>query len=273
MRHTITFLTAVLFLIIIIGLLTGCPSSSGGGGATEGIVEVDVQATGEISGRIILLNRHQQRLGDKSGVIVRTEESQALAVTNTEGEWTLRGVPGGLITIIWEKPDFGLTKQVGFPFSGGKLSNVKVFVVERPRYVVERFRDSVSGKQLFFIGSIAGEFSLPSSAVRVFFGSTPDVSSDPVTHLASMKEYVYVESSAGSSEATTQGGSLMQKAFSISMDPVIAQQNSFASGSVVYAIAYADASPSLYYRDPVTGRDVYTTLNPVPSPVVRIVMP
>jgi hypothetical protein len=268
MRQASIFLpvvTATAFL----ALLSGCPSS-GGGGEGVGVSVEQPEADGVISGHVVVIDRGGGRVGDKSGVHVSVVEQGASGVSASDGSWIITGVAPGSLTLVWEKPGFALSKRIGLRFDGGKLTNVKGWVVEMPKHYVEVLGDSTAGSELYFVGTVGGDTSFSSGAIRLFIGPTAGVSAAPGTYRVTIKGMY--DLGAGGEE----GGAMMRTAaypasFSIRLDPYFRSQ--LGAGTTAYAVAYADAFQSLSYIDSAAGGEVFTTLNPRPSPVIRFVIP
>jgi hypothetical protein len=269
-RENLFSVTVMVLPFVCFWALTGCPSSSGNGGGS-GIVDAGEVQYGVISGSVVVIDRAGTRVGDKSGVRVSVEQQGISAVSNTDGGWELTGVAGGSLTLVWEKPDFGISKKVGVRFSGGNLGGIKGWVVEHPLHSVDRLADSTAGAELYFVGTVRADSAIPSGAIRFFVGTDPQVSSDPRTYVATMKGFFVDENLSDPHDGLQRDAASLQLSFRIPLDPDIRRR--LGPGAVLYVVAYADAALSLSYPDPDTGGEIFTTLNPKPSPVLRTVIP
>jgi hypothetical protein len=252
---------------------TGCPGGSSTGNPNLLVEPIAGEASGTLSGHVIVVNANQERLADKSGIEVTIDGLANRALTNTNGLWTFSRLPEGIYTITWTKPGFGMTRMAAYRFPGGDVHSVKIWVVEQPHFSVGRLQGSVLGGGILLDGEILGSTGTGASAVRVFVGADQSVSPHPRTHrLTSATSFLDV-TPAGPAASRGAGGGIAAPSFSLLLERPWLEEAGFQPGSAVYIVAHADGLPSVSYTDPATAQEVFTTINPQPSPILRIIMP
>ena len=105
-------------LTIILGLLAcvvayGCKSSNPVTASTQ---------TGDLTGRMALIDTTQRYVQDRSGVIVQVEGTLFSAVSDTAGYWTIKNLPSATYSISFSKPGYSTWKNTSFEFVGGGLT-------------------------------------------------------------------------------------------------------------------------------------------------------
>lgn len=257
-------------LVLCAVLTTGCPGGSASGDPNLLVAPITGEASGSLSGHVVVVDADQRRLADKSGIEVTIDGVPQRAITSTSGYWSLAHVPEGTHTITWTKPGFGMTRVVGYRFPGGDVHSIKVWVVERPRFTVSRLQAFVDGSVLLE-GETQGSIGTAANGVRIFVGSSQGVSANPGTYRFSASASFLDESAALSPGTLARARAAGQ--FSFTLEQSLLREAGFRPGETVYIVAYADGIPSVSYTDPLTAREVFTTINPEPSPVIRVVLP
>lgn len=236
-------------------------------------VRPNLAETGVITGNVVVINVNQERVADKGGVIVTVEGSSVSCVSDQNGRYTLKGLAPGFYNITWSKGEFGYTRYIGVECNHeGVSSGPKVWVVEIPRFSVEGLRDSLWDRSVIMTGKAVGTLAGSTAAIRFFIGTTPDVSWDPSKHIFTCQGFSPIpDQLLGKIGAGSISSSALQ--FALPLDQPNLGAAGVVSGATVYVVAYADGVPSQSYDDILTGRRVFTTINPVPSNVVRVTLP
>jgi hypothetical protein len=259
-------------LVLSAVVSSGCPGGSASGDPNLLVTPITGEASGSLSGHVIIIDADQRRLADKSGIEVTIDGFPRSAITNTSGYWSFTHLPEGTHTITWTKPGFGTTRMVGYRFPGGDVHSIKVWVVERPHFTVARLRAFVDGS-VSLEGETQGSIGTAANGVRVFVGLSPGVSANPGAYRFSASMSFQDDGAALSPPPGAIAGARAAGRFSFTLDQSLLREAGFRTGDAVYVVAYADGIPSVSYTDPGTAREVFTTINPEPSPVIRVILP
>jgi hypothetical protein len=228
-------------------------------------------ATGDITGYVVVVNGVQQRLGDKGGVLVTVEGTMVEGVTSEIGSYTLKNLPPGKYTLTWTKPDFGFSRRSGVVCRAGEIAQgPKMWIVQIPLFTLENLSGTVAGNSILMSGQIAGDTQGASPTIRFFVGHTADVRAGAAGYF-----YTEIGSTPAIAGSTNLGArkSLDPWVFSLPLDLPALHAAGGAPGSSVYVVAHADGVPSQSYIDQQTGGTVFTTISPIPSNVVRLILP
>jgi hypothetical protein len=237
---------------------------------TNPVVSGGISSRG-ITGYVFLITSTQFRPADKSGVIVTVDGTTVSCETEHGGKYTLKGLAPGRYSITWRKPDFGFTRRTQVECREGELTpGPKIWVVQIPGFVVENLRDTLLNSTLQFTGRAIGVLAGYAAPIRFFVGTGPDVSSDPGHYRYSFAAYHPLPQSFVNKISTTGAA---EEEFSLPLDRQGLADAGIPGGTVLYVVAYADAIPSQGYQDPSTGRTYFTTINPIPSNAIRLVLP
>jgi hypothetical protein len=257
-------------LLFSLSVLCGCRDMDPG---PNNPVKPNLVETGVITGNVIVVNVQQERVGNKGGVVVTVDGSSVTCVSDYNGRYTLQGLAPGLYNITWSKADFGYSRYIGVRCNlEGVSAGPKVWVVEIPRFSVEGLRDSLWDRSVIMTGKAVGVLAGSTAAIRFFVGTTPDVSSDPSRHIFTCQGFSPIRDQLlGKTSSGSVSSSALQ--FALPLDQPNLGAAGVVSGATIYVVAYADGFPSQSYDDFQTGRRVFTTINPVPSNVVRVTLP
>jgi hypothetical protein len=224
---------------------------------------------GRMHGYAALVNTDGSRLGDKSGIRVQVEGTALSAVTAKGGEWIIEGLPAGTYDMTWTKEGFGFTKKRGVRFNGQTAGlGPKAFVVEVPAFTVALTADSLESDELVLAGQLRGRIPV-SPVIRLFLATSPAVSASPAQYRASLAFApdipVVIDPDPDDGEATVP--------FQIRINVSRLEESGWKDGITGYIVAHADAGFAQSYTDSLSGREVFTTLNPFASNVRRVALP
>jgi hypothetical protein len=247
--------TRILFFSVLVSLLllTSCnkkgdPGPTGPAGSF---------LSGDLIGYCYIGNHYGPPINN-SGITVTAEGSGVSASTDSAGRFVLYGLHTGTYTIAFSKSGYGTWKSQGFQFIGGGQTYFGLAnIFELPNYNVTHI--NVSTELIGYIdfkGSISDSTSGPYVNGLLFFGNSPDVSSDPKHYISS---YSF--------------NSVSQKLnFQFDMPTYYLSNYGFNRGQTLYVIAYSENAGNPYL-DLSTGRYIYPTLGTSPSNVTSFIIP
>jgi hypothetical protein len=209
----------------------------------------------------------------KSGVAVSLDNTSPLiqAVTNNAGRFELLNVPAGTYNASYTKAGYGLVRRLGFGHVGGTqpTSLPEAVLVRRSNTTLTNLtmRMPVPGGYPLVFEMLLNNPSTVGRAfgVRLFVGNSADVNAST----GELVNATTVNLSAAPSSSGTVNLAIAREAELSAFHTL-----GYPPGSTAYVMAYP-APAALYdypYPDPVTGRNVYSTLG-TPSNIVRIVVP
>ncbi|MEI6749423.1 MAG: carboxypeptidase-like regulatory domain-containing protein [Bacteroidota bacterium] len=216
-----------------------------------------IEKTTEQSGNVILCNDDKD-LDNHAGVKVSIEGSDLSTITDSSGNWTLKGVKASKQTIVFEKDGFGTYKQEITPSldHSNYMSSFKL--PEIPQFSIKNLTVSFStGGTIKITGEATSHPQLIYYQRKVvFIGKTNLISGEPTT---------WVNYTSGLFENTFS--------FSMSINNDFYQKG-FPSGSTVYFVSYGTAGRgNYYYNDVATNKTVIGCLSESPSNIVSIQLP
>jgi hypothetical protein len=264
-------------LLIAWGLisLSGCmsrgnPVEPGGGEYTA-----ESPSEGSLWGSVAVVNKYQERMQDKGGVIVTIEGTPRSTISSFSGFWEFTELPEGEYTITWTKPGFGYSRKVGIQYPGtGSVHGPKAQISEIPNFAIGGLVDSSGTDAVYVKGTITGE-PTPVSFARFYLGRSPTVSYLANNHDTSFARQLFVPPGDGTTSSHSDGddGMALPRSFTLLLQGDELRGAGFARGSVVYLIGYSDSPQAQSYVDPQTKKRFYTTINMAPSNVLRVIVP
>ncbi len=248
--HKIIYLTIIFIvqLIMMLFIATGCIGPEGPEGP---------KLTGELTGYAGLVSNDGILLPDRSGILVEVEGTSFSSTTDPTGRYFISGLVSGTYTLSWTKSGYGIQKHMGYQFvGGGRTFHELIFLGEIPLYTAQiNVRPTIGSDQVTISGSFNGIGNLADRRVRLFFGSTENVSFDPYLNIFS----VYGQGSASS--------------WTINLPLINIRRLGVASGTTIWIIAYSDSWISSFYTDIETGKKVFPDINPYPSARFNFILP
>lgn len=239
----------VLTVCIMSFIQTGCKSKD------EAVAPV---ITGSLIGSIALFDLNGNSVANLSNTQITLEGKNVTAKTDSTGRWKLQGVAEGTYTLVFSKNGYGSRKIINYHFAG--IDSVDVGLTslyQYPGYWIYNLSpvSTVSGISIY--GRFIGSWSLSYRNIRLFFGKSLSVSSDPA-------QYVFSAGIALDPSASE---------FYTSISQQILTDNGFASGKEIFVAAYSEGFIPNSYTDPVTGRQIYPNINPNISNRINVTIP
>jgi hypothetical protein len=263
---------SILLLFVI-----GCESDSA----------TNMGLKGSIRGRTLLYHPYGGYETDYSGIKVSLEGTNYTAISNQSGDWEIQDVPAGIYTILFEKQGYGLVKNIGFQFVGAGTAfapqtemytkqghHAELFYVTMKDTLDPNYPAIPSHMRLILKMIVTDTVpGFPYSwNVMIFFGKTPNVSSDLATHdLVYGPLPVYVSRNEGGTYII-EGSKDSMLAIWKEWFPV-----KYANpGEKIYVAVYGGYyKEGIYgdYFDPVLYRSVFTSISPYSSKVLSFIVP
>ncbi|HEX8329937.1 MAG TPA: carboxypeptidase-like regulatory domain-containing protein [Hymenobacter sp.] len=258
MKHSLLFVSA----ICVGTLLNGCKGKDGDPGPAG---PAGPSLTGGIVGFMDTMDEFGVTQA-KNGVTVTLENvTPAVTVTtDASGRYELANVKSGTYTMVYTKPGYGTIKVQGYPHVGGS----------QPSFLYTRQLMGVSGTTVTStaVGPIQG------TGANRYRLITAALANPSQSINRGLRAHMFLGTSATVTSATGVSyfsGSSNGSTSDFYMEGPALNQQGFASGSTVYAIIYG--APYGYgedsYTDIMTGRRVYTCLNPNGTRVVSFIVP
>jgi len=239
MKHSIAILVATV-------LLSGCKGDTGPAGP---------YLTGSISGIVRLQDSSGTRMSDNSGAVISIENTSLTATSSAMGVWTIGSLSTGTYTISIMKPGFDSYKYFGFQFvGGGNAPLYPTYLHQLPTFDVQHISVSSSGSSIRVSGNISSTLV---QTVILFWGRDRLISNDPAHFLT--YSFFYIPGSTGSFTTFVSPSGL---------------RPGINTGDKAYVVAYPSTNGGWNsYVDPATGRDVITSIRPVPSNIDSVIVP
>ncbi len=238
-------------LVFLLFLLSGCKGETGPAGPS---------LKGILSGNVVLTDSSGSRTSDYAGVTVSIEGTSYSVTTNLQGAWTINDLSTGTYTINYTKQGYDSHKDIGFQFVGGGTARTYlVYLHLLPTFTIQNISvgSSVSDKAIIVSGNVN---SIKAQNVLLFLGKSIPVTSSP-------SNYIYY-----SFTYSTYSGSA--NTFIDYIYSSVLSSYGVSPGDKVYIVAYPASNGGWNsYTDPATGRDVITSIGPVPSRVDSILVP
>jgi len=222
---------------------------------------------GSIGGTVVLVEATGAQPPSFNGVMVSIDGTSINATTNDSGAWTIPNLGAGTYNLTFVKPGYDTSHVVQVVSSGAGLKSVGTTdLCQAPPFSVGDLWQSPSADTRIRLGVKLTDTTVSDIPYRVFlfFGTDSTVSSDPSTYRsASITNAMAFQNGVDST-------SIILTAASTSLI-----NYNFLSGDTVYIAAYTANAGTLTsaYTDPVTGRVVYTNINPTESNVIKVVVP
>lgn len=238
---------SIIPVVLFAALLYGCKGEPGPAGPS---------LPGSISGSVRLIDSSGVRMSDNSGAVISIESIPTTAISNAMGLWTISGLLTGSYNITISKPGFDSNKYYGFQFVGGGGAQLyPSYLHQLPTFDVQNISVSRDSPNIAVSGTISSTLG---ETLILFWGRNKTVSSDPAQFLSF--SFIYVP--RGSSSFSDLVGNRELYPYGIT------------SGDTVYVVAYPSTNGGWNsYVDPVTGRDVITSIRPIPSNIDSVVVP
>lgn len=249
MQKSILSVLVAIFLLI----QSGC--------SDEDSICTTCPVPGTIKGTLMLIDSTGIAFDDYSGAKVELEGTSFSSLTNSLGQWELRGVPLGIYTIRISKPGFGYMRYIGYQFVGnGTIVLDNRFMIGVPPSYNVTLDSLVVTQSNTYIG-VTSEYSIP------YYSKTWIVvmSKDSVINPLDSSNFIYIYT--GQSPMPTS--SLVERKF-VSGHTYYAQAFGLG-GRYEYPTGFLIQNPSVFY-EPVTRQQIYTALGPG-SNIVSFVMP
>lgn len=260
---------------IALMLLLACNKNSN----QHSIVVPDViqaeKRRGNITGFIRVYDNDGKELSDAGGVTIKIEQTNVSTQSAGNGKWTLDSIPFGNYDIIFSKPGFGTNRIKGLYHAaqnhattnvGASRSISMVSTLTIPQLIAKKLSETAPAvANLINVGLIEeGILFNPifvhsgtnEKAVRLFFSTSPDVSS--AKYMATDKQRYTGKENVRENDN-----------FKLSWF----KDNGFTSGQTIYVKAYGDASFSDDFEDDISGVTIFPSMSLNGSPVVSFVLP
>jgi len=177
--------TKAITLLLVTCFATGC-------GSTEDTTTSSSAPSGTLKGAVSLLDTTGQQSSDKSGVKVELLGTSYLAISNSDGVWSIPNLPSRTYTLCYSKPGYDTIKSQ-FAFLGGETVWIRnttnpIILFHKPVFTaildlfilpIDSYIDSL-GQEHGTEGSIAGHFSQNAPAktalgAEVILGKNPSL--------------------------------------------------------------------------------------------------
>lgn len=247
-------ITSICLLILI-----SCEGPEG----TEGPVgPPGPSLTGMLKGFVVLYDEFGDRLSDHSGVTISIDNTTYSATTDSDGKWSITDVETGTYNIQLNKSGYGTYILYGVQFVGGGEyvvnSSNSIMLNGIPSFQVTALNIEVDNNDNPRITGTISNAIDEYRRIRIFVHTTDSVSSNPLY-------YKYTD---------IAGVEAMSLTFEDNLNTYdMYNYTDIESGTTIFLVAYASSWNNYPYRDPVSGRYVYPSLNPIPSEVISVVVP
>jgi Carboxypeptidase regulatory-like domain len=224
--------------------------------------------TGAMTGFTILVKSNGGQPTRRDSVVVSIDSTSLNAMTDSAGQWSIPDVMTGTYNLTFTRNGYSSNKLVQVQFTGGGTKDVgTVYLCQVPGFSVGslsllssvRTDSTTAHLEVRLTDSTVSGPYMP-YRVFLFLGTDSSVSSDPAHYQSEISSTMSFQNGI---DSTT-----------IKLTPSTFASNGFAAGDRVFIAAYAAnaGTNNSTYLDPVTGRTVYTNVNPARSNVVTVIV-
>ena len=212
----------------------------------------------DINGSVLLFTEGSASASNSGGMKVTVDGANPSlsVVTDAFGKFTIRDVPFGTYTLVYEKDGYGTFKRGGVQHKAGGtfLTDISSLGQLSSTRVTE-FRVTPSGTSLQVTATTdPGGNSGNRRYLRFFFSTQATVSSS--NYQAFSSAFISQENPFGKVFTANEIAAL-----------------GLTPGTVVFVRAYGDSFFGNSYVDPVSGKTVFSNLNATSAPAVQVTIP
>lgn len=257
------------FLAVSMSIITACKGPQGdiGPQGTSGTIGATGKDANRLKGDITGFVNLSDEIGNsiaKDGMKVTLVGSspEISGTTNEDGKYELKGVESGTYDLTFTKTNFGTFRRLSVAHLGG---NAPTFLGsnnlwETAKTVVSKLSVEVKGMSILVSGAStpvmpAGTAASLQRRARVFFGRDDKVSF--LNYVSTFNQFLI----PGGNDGT----------FTLSL--INANFSGFKSGDKVFIICYGISPLENAFTDIVTGRTIFSGVNPTASNVVSVTLP
>ena len=261
----------VCLLVVSMSIITACKGPQGdigpqGTAGTIGATGKDAnRLKGDITGFVNLFDETGNSIAkDGMKVTLVGSSPEISGTTNEDGKYELKGVESGTYDLAFTKTNFGTFRRLSVPHLGG---NAPTFLGsnnlwETAKTVVSKLSVEVKGTSILVSGAStpvmpAGTAASLQRRARVFFGKDDKVSF--LNYVSTFNQFL-IPAPTGSDGT-----------FALSLTN--ANFSGFKSGDKVFIICYGISPLENAFTDIVTGRTIFSGVNPTASNVVSVTLP
>jgi hypothetical protein len=255
----------ILFFFFCVALL-GCKSNPTSPSNSVGT------GNGEINGYANLYDTNGVVMNDHSGIAVSVENGSQTTITDSDGQFTLMGIPNATFTLIFSKPGFAESHHIDYIYKDTSTLQYyglrKLFQTRRltPDIVLRPFEggDTNNPYQLaMFSSRILDTLKNQqySGLIKLYFGHDASVSPQNPNSFEYMTPLAMVDAQDGTANIAVFRDSLLNYGFQ--------------EGTQIYVQAYVTGfyTENQFYIDKASGKRMYTGLSPFSSELKSFVLP
>jgi hypothetical protein len=241
----IIFICAIASLLLLTSCKKGDPGPAG------------PVLSGDLVGFCYITNSDGSIAKDNSGITVSAEGTGIVDTTSYDGHFILSRLNAGIYNISFSKPGYCLNKFPGFQFVGGGQAFLGYMsIYPPPDFTVSHITASITNDSILNIQGTLSDSSTSNRIALLFWGTSPNVSSDPKNYLFYNPLYLFNQSVSFSEQWGTN----------------IFYDHGIVKGQTIYLVAYSVSYSSATYLDFTTGRYYFSGISTVPSNVVKIIV-
>ena len=229
---------------------------------------------GALNGYVYLHDTNGNVMASSAGAKVSVESGSQYTTTDSDGQFTLSGLPDAKFNLIFSKDGFAESRDFTYDYTNFyKQSFIpvygarKIFQIRKltPNLVIRAFEGSGDTidiyKKAMFTSRIIDSLKQYSGLIKLYFGTDASISSGKPNSFLYSTTLATVDAQDGTANIAVYRDSLLN--------------HGFISNTKIYVAAYMTGfyTQNQFYIDQVSGKRIYTGLSPFSSEVRNFVLP